>query len=255
MFKLFGAPGGKGGEPFDSGELRGVEKMGVEKVIIRAGKFVDSIQLVYRGGLVSKRFGGEGGQEREFLVPPNDYITTVKVWSGWGTDAIQFETELGIISPRFGGPGGKARIEAAGPGSQLVGIKGRCGKLVDEVNFKWANLSENVDSPAEQEVVVEKEAENEDTSEDKVAATTSQDHVDDDPVIVSENELTDKPEEGIQPNAGEEEAEEAEKVPETPDVTNDETIATSQNTEKAVNEPVESEDATDWELTDSQPNK
>lgn len=126
-----------GGEPFDSGHQN---LSGVAAVIVRYGKYLDAIQLVFHNGHETSLFGSAtGGVRKIFRVPLNDRITKAVVWSGNGVDAVQFHTQKGLKSQKFGGNGGKQR-EAMGCASgqqELVGIFGKCGRCIDSIQFKW----------------------------------------------------------------------------------------------------------------------
>jgi len=134
-------PSKKGGTPYSEKNYSGVRK-----VVVRAGRFVDSIQLFYRDGTQSKAFGGTGGKAFEFVVgdkdDDDDAIVHATVWSGWGTDAVQFKTRKGKTSPRFGGPGGTQRVcQVRTDGDVdgfLIGVKGRCNVMVDYVDFVFS---------------------------------------------------------------------------------------------------------------------
>lgn len=137
----FGAPDGMGGLPFDAG----YNSKGVSHVVIRAGDYVDGIQLHYRDGTASALFGGTGGTRYVFFVEEDDAIVSATVWSGWGTDALQFHTCGNITSPKFGGTGGDLSYQQAGNCStidcELVGMYGRSGDLLDQIKFVWMPVS------------------------------------------------------------------------------------------------------------------
>ena len=119
------AYGGSGGAMFmdaPAGPIVGVR--------IRAGKYVDSIQLAYRTNnkiVWGRRHGGGGGQLYEIMFKNNERITEIGGRYGKYLDSVYIKTNKKTY-PRRGGSGGGGSFSLKG---SIKGVWGRSGALVD----------------------------------------------------------------------------------------------------------------------------
>jgi hypothetical protein len=98
-------------------------------VLIRAGEYVDSIQMIYSTG-PGDRWGGGGGGSYPINLNPGEYIQGIGIRSGQYVDSITIYTNLRTFGPYGGGGGGQQPV-CGGPGWQVIGIFGRGGQYVD----------------------------------------------------------------------------------------------------------------------------
>ena len=137
---VFGTPshGGSGGVAFDDFSI-GIKDMEVKTIVIRSGKMIDSIQVVYRvpGGKdeskVTDTHGGTGGMLHvlEIDVDNGEYVTDVFGRSGRLVDKLWFLTNKGRVLGPVGGDGGVLFHESC----RLRGFFGRAGKMLDAIGF------------------------------------------------------------------------------------------------------------------------
>jgi hypothetical protein len=133
--------GGGGGNQFS--DLEGLQHIPVGSTVyevrIRAGAFVDSIQIIHRSGrnLIHplSRHGGSGGNSYTFRLNSNiEYIEKIIVRYGRFVDSIQIKTNL-RFSPRYGGGGGGKPVPLEDPGTEIIGFHGRSGSLIDAIGI------------------------------------------------------------------------------------------------------------------------
>lgn len=98
---------------------------------IRAGTYVDSIQMVYNTG-PGNRWGGGGGGAYPINLNPGEYVQGISIWSGLYVDSITIFTNSRVFGP-YGGGGGKQQPMCGGPGWQVIGIYGQSGLYVDSL--------------------------------------------------------------------------------------------------------------------------
>lgn len=98
-------------------------------VLVRAGEYVDSIQMIYSTG-PGDRWGGSGGSSNPINLNPGEYIQGIGIRSGQYVDSITIYTNLRTFGP-YGGGGGAQQPLCGGPGWQVIGILGRGGQYVD----------------------------------------------------------------------------------------------------------------------------
>ena len=137
MTKIYG---GEGGNAFDH-----MNRQRVEKISVRAGKFVDSIAVTYMNSQTLKE-GGDGGEEQSLVLPEGEYVNEVDLTEGNVIQSITFTTNKGrklgpCGSGRCGGlafmkEGNVVHVKAP-DGYRLVGICGRAGKWLDGIGFRW----------------------------------------------------------------------------------------------------------------------
>jgi hypothetical protein len=140
-----GSAGGDGGNAFAdySGDGLRIElprETRVLGVIVRAGDFVDGIQLVYNVD-GRPRFagyhGGGGGKRYEFWLEPGESITRISGKSGTYVDSIMFQTSTGRTARYGGGGGGNPFSYDIPTGYHLIGLWGRSGDYVDAIGLHY----------------------------------------------------------------------------------------------------------------------
>lgn len=127
--------GGKGGYWF-ADTIPKNTLMRVKRVICRAGRYLDGIQFELSDGvntMLTPWRGGLGGGYREFVVPDDQYISQIEMYSGKYVDSITFITNKGVRSERFGDSGGYYTLFNVGP--YLVGMYGKAAAWVDGLGF------------------------------------------------------------------------------------------------------------------------
>lgn len=136
-----GYSGGCGGKEFLDNPPSGMN--GVDKVIIRSGRYVDSLQMVVKldkGTYELARHGGSGGARSEFNLSEGEYITQISGSYGGKVDSILFGTNK-RTSKEYGGEGGCAHYSYEAPeGYEIVGFYGRSGSLIDAVGIVLSKL-------------------------------------------------------------------------------------------------------------------
>ncbi|VEU42216.1 unnamed protein product [Pseudo-nitzschia multistriata] len=167
------AVGGKGGYAFDSG----CNISGLRKVHIHAGPYAHG--TVKYHALINRVFfefdtpfhqNSEqepcihvfGGVEMYaknttysvFLVPENDPIARIDVWSDNLVTGLQFTMASGAVSQVYGSisptKSSKSSFEPKDDSLwQLVGIHGSCGTVVDSLGFTFGRVSEVVNKDDE----------------------------------------------------------------------------------------------------------
>lgn len=132
----FGLYGGRGGNYFEDLIPMGSD---IIEVQIRAGAYVDAIQILYRnrrGGqtMYFPRRGGPGGRLYRFILVPGERITGIRGRCGAFVDSIIIRTNR-RESPYYGGRGGNPFQVYAPPGHAVVGFFGRSGRYVDAIGI------------------------------------------------------------------------------------------------------------------------
>jgi hypothetical protein len=124
--ELSSARGGSGGATFlDMPTGR------IAKVRIRAGKYVDSIQVAYRHGnklVWGPRHGGAGGNQYDISIAKDERIIEIGGRSGKYVDAIYIRTNKKKYAVRGGNGGNPFRVKG-----KIIGFWGRSGSLLDAV--------------------------------------------------------------------------------------------------------------------------
>ncbi|OPX79017.1 MAG: Jacalin-like lectin domain protein [Methanosaeta sp. PtaB.Bin039] len=111
----------------------------ISKVVIHAGDYIDSIQLVYETAdhaqIPLNRHGGTGGGVYEFVLGEGESIREIRGRCGDVVDSIQIAT-ASTTSPAYGGPGGSREfVYQIPPGLELVGLWGQSGELLDALGI------------------------------------------------------------------------------------------------------------------------
>ncbi|KAL5496908.1 hypothetical protein EMCRGX_G013281 [Ephydatia muelleri] len=131
--------GGHGGSAFDHFSS-GIQGAKIKAILIRSGKMIDSIQVVYKVPEAGKDetkitdvHGGKGGTEHifEIDVDHGEFITDVFGRSGRLVDKLWFLTNKGRVLGPVGGDGGVMFHESC----RLRGFFGRSGKMLDSIGF------------------------------------------------------------------------------------------------------------------------
>ena len=92
-----------------------LERRRLAMIRVRAGKYVDRLELHFSDGSTSV-CGGSGGTWHEpFTLAPGESLRRIHVRQGDALDSIQFCTTRGRSSPRYGGGGGNVRLELGLP--------------------------------------------------------------------------------------------------------------------------------------------
>ncbi|MBI5256544.1 MAG: hypothetical protein HY855_08600 [Burkholderiales bacterium] len=128
---VMGPSGGFRGREFSECTLAGTgEPRTITELRVRAGAFVDAIQLVYSDGSTSPWHGGRGGTLHTMVLAPDERIVVIGGKYGDFIDSLYVRTSKGR-SQVFGGRGGKAVFHyAAPPGMWLHGVWGLAGRHV-----------------------------------------------------------------------------------------------------------------------------
>jgi len=128
-----GPSGGMSGEPFQDDLIADNER--VTAVKIRAGIFIDGIQLVVEGGTSTRELaahGGNGGTERTVFLDDDEFVTEVSGRYGIFVDSIAIRTNKNTLH-KFGGDGGQADyIYQAPEGFEIVGFHGQEGNILPD---------------------------------------------------------------------------------------------------------------------------
>jgi Jacalin-like lectin domain len=132
-----GYSGGTGGQEFSDDALPDSSK--VIQVKIRSGELLDAIQIVHETNNGIRHpmplHGGNGGEQQDFLLDEDEFITGVTGRFGNGVDSIQFITNKQRSSV-FGGSGGSATYTYEAPqGTEVVGFFGRSGATIDALGI------------------------------------------------------------------------------------------------------------------------
>ena len=109
---------------------------------------VDGITVKYKNGEQGPH-GGTGGGPNTFSLEDKEFITEVDVREGGVIQSLTFRTNKGKEYGPFGGKGGifnkeGVMVTAKAPtGYRLIGIKGRAGKYLDAIGFRWGPMPES----------------------------------------------------------------------------------------------------------------
>lgn len=131
----FGPYGGGGGAYFEDQIPMGSN---IIEVQIRAGTFIDAIQILFRSGAQTMSFprrGGPGGGFYSFVLQGGEFITGIRGRHGIYVDSIIICTNM-RESPPYGGMGGAIPYQVYAPqGHRVVGFFGRSGIYVDAIGI------------------------------------------------------------------------------------------------------------------------
>ena len=124
-----GPAGGAGGAPFsdscDIGEIR-----------VRAGAWIDAVQVVCRDGRALPNRGGSGGSVVSFALQPGEQLRAISGSTHGGDGDFVYSLQLHTdrrSSSVYGGPGTRPfRLEAP-PGTWVIGLTGRAGAYLDAI--------------------------------------------------------------------------------------------------------------------------
>jgi len=125
--------GGSGGSGFTDNLT---ETCQIRTVIIRHGRYVDAIQIVWTtptGQLVTgPRRGGGGGARSSFNLADGESIAAVVGRSGAYIDQLEFRTNRGRLFGPYGGAGGSpfAYFDL-----NVGGFFGRSGAYLDQIGM------------------------------------------------------------------------------------------------------------------------
>lgn len=132
--------GGAGGAAFIDADV----PMGarIVEVIVRAGDYLDSIQMIYSlpngRPLEGARHGGNGGRAASFRLDPGEYIVGLSGRCGQYVDSLRIQTNR-RTSEIFGGRGGDVEYRIDVPdGNQVTGFMGRSGEYLDAIGLTYA---------------------------------------------------------------------------------------------------------------------
>ena len=122
----------------------------IKEVRVRAGWWVDSIQLVCRNGMKPRR-GGHGGGLHTFRLRPGEYITGIsgrrKGPAGNYVYALQIHTNL-RSSPVFGEAGRDRGLKAfhlhVPRGHFVAGFETRSGRYLEKIALKTKKIPRQV---------------------------------------------------------------------------------------------------------------
>lgn len=129
--------GGSGGTPFED-PLDVVSRGSITKVVIRCADEIDSIRLIYGQDGYGSKYGGDGGREMTWDVPPDHQIVRVEGRAAKRLDQLQFFTDKGASSPVFGGNGGSPFVYPELPNSGFLRtISGRAGRKIDKITLQF----------------------------------------------------------------------------------------------------------------------
>ena len=108
---------------------------------------MDGISVKYPNGDVLSQ-GGDGGQAKSLFLAEGEYINQVEIRAGKVVQCLTFVTNKGRKMGPCGGSGGlllgtpgKVTTVNAPNGCGLVSIKGRGGKYLDAIGFRWGPIS------------------------------------------------------------------------------------------------------------------
>ena len=130
---------GKDGTPFNEFGGDGSNKR-IDGIRLWTGVYVDAIQIRVNGEWQSK-YGGGGGKEQELILAEGEYITSVDCRGDKIVDKLVFYTNY---NNEIGGGGDGGNSFGKQPGAdnaQLIDIKGKSGRRLDRIEFKWGPAS------------------------------------------------------------------------------------------------------------------
>jgi hypothetical protein len=136
---LTNVAGGPGGQQFSDLDIPNGAT--VLEVQVRAGDFVDSVQMVYAlpdgSTQPSLQHGGPSGQLMTFRLDSDEYITGISGRYGDYLDSLSIITNK-RTSPAFGGRGGNRDFKIDVPqNNQAVGFAGRSGTYLDAIGLTY----------------------------------------------------------------------------------------------------------------------
>jgi len=135
--------GGRGGSSFADAQMP--DDARILEVVVAAGKYVDSVQMVYLlpDGRTSRsaRHGGSGGDKKVIRFDSDEHLVGISGRYGDYIDSLRIHTNK-RTSAVFGGRGGNRdfRIEVPS-GNQAVGFAGRAGEYLDAIGLVYEPLS------------------------------------------------------------------------------------------------------------------
>ncbi len=134
--------GGSGGTDFVDADVPAGGR--IVEVRIRAGEYVDSIQMIYSmpdgRPLEAPRHGGEGGRGVSFRLDQGEYIVGLSGRCGQYVDSVRIHTNK-RTSELFGGRGGERDFRIDVPDAddnQATGFIGRSGEYLDAIGLAYA---------------------------------------------------------------------------------------------------------------------
>jgi len=133
--------GGEGGGEFDH-----TNRGRILEITVRSGALVDGISVKYKNGDYME--GGEGGGVNTFTLQKDEYVNEVEIREGKTIQSLTFKTSEGNVYGPYGGKGGLFNKEGemvtakAPKGYRLIGFRGRCGKYLDAIGFRWGPVPE-----------------------------------------------------------------------------------------------------------------
>jgi hypothetical protein len=138
------AYGGNGGGSFTDLNLLSVSNDSLpERIMIKSGIEIDSIQVNYRlsnGSIVpGTRWGGSTGNTCDFLLNAEEKIIRVRGRFGGVVNRLQFLTDQNRSSTICGGSSG-VEFDEQYPGHALRTISGSYGHRLDRIQFHWLLL-------------------------------------------------------------------------------------------------------------------
>jgi hypothetical protein len=130
-----GPVGGFGGFAFNEDATNPNER--VRAVIVRACRYVDSVQFIYedRSGFSHDKpsHGGQGGYVQRMDFDSDEFIVSLSGRYGVYLDSMAIVTNKGR-QMTFGGPGGEADFKFEAPkGHEIIGLHGRACVYVDAI--------------------------------------------------------------------------------------------------------------------------
>lgn len=140
-FGFFGPSGGPGGNSFNDHLF--VVQLGdisrdVGEITIRAGKYIDAVNIGFRaGGSMHSsvdQHGGTGGQRYVFKLGQGEKIISMNGTYGKYVHQLQFHTDRNRSSRVYGGDKGPASFHYRAPSNcSIVGFTGRSGAQIDAI--------------------------------------------------------------------------------------------------------------------------
>lgn len=131
--------GGKGGVPFSDDAFN---VMGIHRINIRYGRYVDRLEILYvtdlGPGQITLAHGGNGGtNEMSISLGGSEVVEAVAGRAGAYIDQLTFRTNYCEYGP-FGGDGGTPFEFVIPEHSSLAGFFGRAGDFIDQIGFLYA---------------------------------------------------------------------------------------------------------------------
>ncbi len=129
--------GGPGGVWFDDHVVDGDR---IDAIWLASALLLDSIQIAYRNGHRTSRHGGTGGQGRWIHFEPNEVITGINGRYGAFVEQILIQTTHRVICSGNPDSSGVHFTLLAPEGRHVNAFFGRCGRFVDAVGFRTAEI-------------------------------------------------------------------------------------------------------------------